>query len=85
MPISITANANSTRRWTSHKQTVFADPQLELWELEDAQWRKLLSRAALPRRTKRAGAGTIEQLSFRIAVLILLLATASHTIQRKRA
>jgi hypothetical protein len=43
-----------------HK-TVFADPQLELWELDDAQWRKIVERVARPRRTKPAGTKTVEQ------------------------
>jgi putative transposase len=61
-----------------HK-TVFADPQLELWELDDTQWRKVLERAARTRRLKAVGTSTVEQLSFRIAGLILLLlATTQH-------
>jgi hypothetical protein len=61
-----------------HK-TVFADPQLELWELDDTQWRKVLERAARTRRLKAVGMSTVEQLSFRIAGLILLLlATTQH-------
>jgi len=55
------------------QKTVFASPQLELWELDDAQWRKVLERAARPRRTKRAETSAVEQLSFRIAGLMLLI------------
>jgi hypothetical protein len=46
------------------QKTVFADPQLELWELDDAQWRKVVERAARPRRTKPVGTSTVEQCHF---------------------
>jgi hypothetical protein len=61
------------------QKTVFASPQLELWELDDEQWRKVLERATRPRLTKPAGTSRVEQLSFHIAGLILLLlVTAQH-------
>ena len=61
------------------QRTIFADPQLELWELDDTQWRKVLERAARTRRTKSAGIPLVQQLSFRIARLLpLVLATAQH-------
>jgi hypothetical protein len=59
------------------ERTVFADPQLELWELDNAQWHKMVERAAHPRLTKPAGTTTAEQLSFNIAGLILPLLTCS--------
>jgi hypothetical protein len=62
-----------------HK-TVFADPQMELWELSDEQWRKVLERAARARRTKSTGTSVIEQLSFGIAGLLLLLVVAQHAV-----
>jgi transposase InsO family protein len=60
------------------QKTVFADPQMELWELSDEQWRKVLERAARARRTKSTGTKALEQLSFRIAGLLLLLVVAQH-------
>jgi hypothetical protein len=62
------------------QKTVFADPQMELWELDDEQWRKVLERAARARRTKSTGTSALEQLSFRIAGLLLLLIAAQHAI-----
>ncbi len=59
------------------QKTVFADPQMELWELDDEQWRKVLGRAARPQHSKSARMSTVERLSFRIAGLMLLLA-AEH-------
>jgi transposase len=55
------------------QRTIFADPQLELWELDDEQWRKIVERAARPRREKVAARGSGEQLSFGIALLVILL------------
>ena len=47
-------------------QTVFASPQLELWELDDTQWRKIVERPMGLRRT-RAAARTDAQLAFAFA------------------
>jgi putative transposase len=55
------------------QRTIFASPQLELWELDDEQWRKIVEREARPRRPKAGGYGSGEQLSFEIALLMLLL------------
>ncbi len=58
------------------QHTIFASPQLELWELDDEQWRKVLERAARPRRAKPIRTSSVEQLAFHIAGLILLLLVA---------
>jgi hypothetical protein len=52
-------------------RTAFADPQLELWELDDVQWRKVLERPARLRHAKPASSG--EQLQLGIALLLILL------------
>jgi putative transposase len=54
-------------------RTAFADPQLELWELDDAQWRKVLERAMRRRRSKSAGPDEGQQLAFLLAGLLVLL------------
>jgi hypothetical protein len=47
--------------------TAFADPQLELWELSDEQWRKVLERPVRPRRVQGVAAiGHAEQLAFQL-------------------
>jgi hypothetical protein len=55
------------------QRTIFADPQLELWELDDEQWRKVLERPLRQRRSTSAGADEGKQLSFRLAGLLVLL------------
>jgi hypothetical protein len=55
------------------QRTIFASPQLELWELDDEQWRKIVEREARPRRPKVTARGSGEQLSFGIALLVILL------------
>lgn len=58
------------------RETAFADPQLELWELDDEQWRKVLERSPRSRRRRGEPAPEVEQLSMQIAgLLVLLLAT----------
>jgi hypothetical protein len=61
------------------EQTIFSDPQMELWELSDEQWHKVLERVARPRRPKASDTVLVEQLSFQVASLILLvLASATY-------
>ena len=55
------------------QRTIWASPQLELWELDDEQWRKIVERPARPRREKVAMRGGSEQLSFGIAWLVIVL------------
>jgi hypothetical protein len=55
------------------QRTIFADPQLELWQLSDQQWRKLLERPMRQRRSKSAGANEGKQLSFLLAGLLVLV------------
>jgi hypothetical protein len=55
------------------RKTRFADPQLELWELDDEQWRKVVERVARPRVQSTRQQATFEQLSFQIAGLLLLV------------
>ena len=50
-------------------KTAFADPQLELWELDDDQWRKVLKRAPRVRRTRDQRGGLVEQLPLWLAGL----------------
>jgi len=47
--------------------------QLELWELDDEQWRKVVERVARPRVQSTRQQATFEQLSFQIAGLLLLV------------
>jgi transposase InsO family protein len=59
--------------------TAFADPQLELWELDDEQWRKIVEREARQRRRKEASRSSGEQLRLGMAfLLILLVACVKH-------
>jgi hypothetical protein len=55
------------------QRTIFASPQLELWELDDEQWRKVLERPAHQRRSRPAGRLGVEQLAFQLAGLLVLL------------
>jgi hypothetical protein len=48
-------------------RTAFASPQLELWELDGEQWRKVLERPALSRRAHRLPPNRYEQLPLCIA------------------
>jgi hypothetical protein len=71
--------------WVSQPQlqrTIFASPQLELWELDDEQWRKVLERTARPRRAKPLRTDSVEQLAFQIAGLILLLLMIAGTLHQ---
>ena len=45
-------------------RTPFTDPQLELWELDDEQWRKVLERPVKRRPRKGLGGRMLEQLAF---------------------
>ncbi len=55
-------------------RTPYASPQLELWELDDEQWRKVVER--LPRLSLRAGIvrTDIEQMALPLLSLLLLIA-----------
>jgi transposase InsO family protein len=43
--------------------TAYASPQLELWELDDTRWRKVLERSRWPRRHVRAPDVRVQQLA----------------------
>jgi hypothetical protein len=62
--------------------TPFTDPQLELWELDDEQWRKVLERPPQPRRRKRLGGRVLEQLAFALAGLLIMLLAVRNMIVR---
>jgi hypothetical protein len=66
----------TTRYRDSPHPAVIVSPQLELWELDDEQWRKVLERAARRQRTKPTRTSSVEQWVFHIAGLILLLLVA---------
>jgi putative transposase len=57
--------------------TVYASPQLELWELDDAQWRKVLERPLRPRRRRADTHTRVQQLSLPITGLLAFLLTSS--------
>jgi hypothetical protein len=46
--------------------TAFADPQMELWELDDEQWRKVLSRHIRLRGVRPLAMSPMEQLAFQL-------------------
>jgi transposase InsO family protein len=56
-------------------RTTYASPQLELWELDDAQWRKVFERPPYQRRLAQAPKTYVQQLALpmaRMAVALLL-------------
>ncbi len=55
--------------------TVYASPQLELWELDDAQWRKVLERPPRRRRQLRALDARLQQLELPIVGLVMAFLT----------
>ena len=57
--------------------TLYASPQLELWELDDTQWRKVLERPVRRRRRQDAVNADIEQLTLPITVLLMLLVASA--------
>lgn len=60
------------------RETQFADPQLEFWELDDEQRRKVVERATRPRIPSVARQSPVEQLALQLAgVLLLLVVTQS--------
>ena len=52
--------------------TWYTDPQLELWELDDAQWRKVLERPIRPRRPRQRPDPQVEQLALRLVGMLLV-------------
>jgi transposase InsO family protein len=56
-------------------RTVYASPQLELWELDDAQWRKVLERPPRRRRRLRALDARLQQLELPIVGLVMAFLT----------
>lgn len=54
-------------------RTPFTDPQLELWELDDEQWRKVLERAPRLRRARDQRGGLVEQLPLWLTGLLVLV------------
>jgi hypothetical protein len=55
------------------QRTIFADPQLELWELSDEQWRKVLEWAPRLRRARGQRGGLVEQLPLWLTGLLVLV------------
>jgi len=56
-------------------QTPYTSPQLELWELDDTHWRKVLERPVRRwRRTSGEGQWT-EQLPLALALIVVLLSS----------
>jgi transposase InsO family protein len=67
-----------------HYPTRFVSPQLELWELDDEQWRKVIERPARHRR-QRAGNGSVaEQLGFQLIGLLVVMATLMRVVVQRR-
>ena len=58
-------------------RTAYASPQLELWELDDDQWRKVLERLPALRRRGSPMRTDIEQLSLPLISLVLLVIQVS--------
>jgi hypothetical protein len=57
--------------------TAYASPQLELWELDDEQWRKIFELPLRPRRRARTpDAGGVQQLLLPTLALVLALVAA---------
>jgi transposase InsO family protein len=54
-------------------QTAYAAPQLELFELDDTQWRKVWERAAQQRRQRLVRSATGQQLAFSFAGVLAML------------
>ena len=54
-------------------RTSFTDPQLELWELDDEQWRKVLERAPRLRRARDQHGGLVEQLPLWLTGLLVFV------------
>ncbi len=52
--------------------TAYATPQLELWDLDDAQWHKVMERPMQRRQHRRTAAWTT-QLPLELALLLLLM------------
>jgi hypothetical protein len=64
----------------SHPQlfrTAYASPQLELWELDDEQWRKVFKRLPYQPRPARAAGTHVQQLALPIVGLAVTLLAAS--------
>lgn len=68
------------------RHTAYADAQLELWELDDTQWRKVLERPLLPRQRTWHGNQGGEQLPLPLANLVLILILCGSSVGlRQRA
>jgi transposase InsO family protein len=52
-------------------KTPFASPQLELWELDEIEWRKVLERSIQKQQKRLANPGNVQQLALPLAGLIL--------------
>jgi transposase InsO family protein len=57
-------------------RTAYASPQLELWELDDEQWRKVLARPPRRQRQLRALDASLQQLELPIVGLVIWLVMA---------
>jgi hypothetical protein len=53
--------------------TAFASPQLELWEMDDSQWRKILERPVRRQRRRAVMNADIEQLTLPMTSLLMLV------------
>lgn len=61
-------------------RTPYTSPQLELWELDDEQWRKVLTRPLRHRRPRRVGEPWGEQLPLELALVVVLLVQQSTAL-----
>lgn len=63
--------------------TAFASPQLELFELDDDQWRKVIERLPPHRRRLSSPTAIVEQLAFALTILVVYIISVLYvTLQR---
>ncbi len=63
-------------------QTSYATPQLELWDLDDEQWHKVLEHPMRQRRTQQASGPWALQLPLELALAVLLLTHYGDLLNR---
>jgi hypothetical protein len=68
-----------------HYPTRFVSPQLELWELDDEQWRKVIERPARQRRQRAGSAPVAEQLGLQLIGLLVVMATLVRVVVQRCA
>jgi hypothetical protein len=67
-----------------HYSTRFVSPQLELWELDDEQWRKVIERPTRQRRPRAGSATVAEQLGLQLIGLLVVMATLVRAVVQRR-